>query len=427
MGAWVLINAPWYDIMLAIMGCILMIALLHITQINHRSLISSLRARHTADISGQALQDAKRQWSQLSETAEAFALYNRSLRLMLWNNAYLDVIGLAPDQVHDGMHWREMTNLGARSPLGDDVTLVAELDDANPVLQGHECHHRGRWLRSHFRRLPNGNLAVSHVDITELKDREAALVALQEDLRAARDAAETASHAKSRFLANMSHELRTPLNAVIGFADLMVQDCARNQVDAARHESYARIISDSGQHLLGIVSDMLDLARIEAGKIEVVESDTDIIDLTRSAARIAAGRQHTQDVVFKEDMPETKLRVRADARLLRQAIINLVGNAIKFSKPGGEIKLRIRDHGDRIDVSVEDHGIGIPAGRLAHVLEPFAQVESTESRRFGGIGLGLPLARQFAELHGGALVLNSIEGDGTTATLSLPGSRRLAA
>ncbi len=415
------------DITLALMGCILILALLHITQINHRSLISSLRARHMADISAQALQEAKTQWSQLSETAEAFALYNHRLHLLLWNNAYLDVIGLKPVQVRDGMRWRDMVALGARSPLGDDAALVMELDAANPVLQGHECHHRGRWLRSHFRKLPNGSLAVSHVDITELKDREAILVALQQDLRAARDAAETASQAKSRFLANMSHELRTPLNAVIGFADLMVVDCGRNQIDATRHESYARIISESGQHLLGIVSDMLDLARIEAGKIELVESETDLVDLARNAARIAAGRQHTQDVVITEAMPETKLRLRVDARLIRQALINLIGNAIKFSRPGGAILLRISDNADQIDVSVVDNGIGIPADRLAHVLEPFSQAENTESRRFGGVGLGLPLARQFVELHGGMLILESTEGVGTTATLRLPGTRRISA
>ena len=182
---------------------------------------------------------------------------------------------------------------------------------------------------------------MSHVDITALKNREAELLDLRDELEAARDEAEAASQAKSRFLANMSHELRTPLNAVIGFSDIMVQDCATGRDNSPMHAQYARTILESGQHLLSIVEDMLDLARIEAGKLRVLESNVDLVDLVRSASAMALGRGTTTGVTLRERLPEQPLPMRLDARLIRQALINLVGNALKFSRPNSEVTIAL--------------------------------------------------------------------------------------
>ncbi|HLU91652.1 MAG TPA: ATP-binding protein, partial [Pedomonas sp.] len=228
------------------------------------------------------------------------------------------------------------------------------------------------------------------------------------------------------FLANMSHELRTPLNAVIGFSDLLTQDLEAGRADPNLHGQYARTVLESGQHLLAIVEDMLDLARIEAGKLRVTEAQVDLVQLVHSAGRMARGRGTTDSVILEEQLPAAPLLARVDARLTRQALINLIGNALKFSRPEGRVLLRLTedDTGD-IRIDVVDEGIGIPQHLVEEVMKPFNQVENSEARRYGGIGLGLPLARQFVELQGGQLELKSRMHEGTHATIRLPGWRRV--
>lgn len=391
------------------------------SRIVYRSLLSSYRSQETAQNANRRFLTAQNEWAELSGAAEAFALFDEEGGLLLWNDAYSTLLGLSRNALSRGMTAREIgavamvRNLPEMQILTDDREALESFAVTIAELQ------LGRsWLRSTVRRLSNGHVAVSHVDVTSLKLREAELLALQLDLEAARVGAEEASQAKSRFLANISHELRTPLNAVIGFSDLLVQDAERTGDKAEKQRDYARLILYSGHHLLSLVDDMLDLARIESGKVSVDLHAIDICELVKTASHIAMGRQigtHRRIVLTGIETPHS---VYADPRLLRQALINIVGNAIKFSDVDDPIEIAVSKSGPQIVVTIVDHGIGIPEDMLEEVLKPFAQVESSETRRYGGVGLGLPLAKQFLEMMGGTLTLSSTLQVGTTVTLAVP-------
>ena len=411
---------------LAVLALGMLQAMLMANRLGYRSLVKGVRAQRAALLAGEELRDAQREWRELSETAEAFALFNHRHRLLLWNDAYARLLSVMPAMLTRGMSWGQIHALSGLDVLPESRLFSPPTDPEAATVLHDEFPLGLRWYRSTVRRLANGDVAVSHVDITALKNREAELLDLRDELEAARDEAEAASQAKSRFLANMSHELRTPLNAVIGFSDIMVQDCATGRDNSPMHAQYARTILESGQHLLSIVEDMLDLARIEAGKLRVLESNVDLVDLVRSASAMALGRGTTTGVTLRERLPEQPLPMRLDARLIRQALINLVGNALKFSRPNSEVTIALTgpdDAGGDVRLIIADQGIGIPDHLVEEVLKPFAQVEDSEARRYGGVGLGLPLARQFIELQGGQLRLESTLGEGTRAVITLPAAR----
>lgn len=405
----------------------LVLCLQRATDISHRTLIASVDANRSALQARQELMDAYGHWAELSETAEAFALFGKRRELLLWNDAYLRLLGLEGHAVSPGMDWE---TLAARV---DETTVLARLPEHSLLgkadleertgLLVREVEIRDRWYRSTVRALSNGHTAISHVDISALKYRESELMDLHRELQEAMASAESGSRAKSRFLANISHELRTPLNAIIGFSDLMVQDNLRGRDGTTRHPQYARTILDSGHHLLSLVEDMLDLARIEVGKLRLYTGSTDIIELVESAAQIALGREAAaaSEEILDLHLPEGPCFAVVDAKLLRQALINVISNAVKFSRKGQRVTVTLAEQGDRtLSIEVLDQGIGIPENMTDRVFEPFAQVEDSETRNFGGVGLGLPLARQFMELHGGSISLTSRIGEGTRVTLTLP-------
>ena len=240
-------------------------------------------------------------------------------------------------------------------------------------------------------------------------------------LRTARDAAEAADRAKSEFLSNMSHELRTPLNAVIGFSRLMV-DGLHGPLDP-RYRDFAKIIADSGAHLLGLIDDILAMARASPNGLalavrevpiaEIVISSLDMVRLPAAEAGVTCSSQIDPDI-------DT---VHADPAKLRQVLVNLLSNAIKFTDPPGAVSLTVRREADGgFAVHVADTGIGIPADKIALALEPFGQVEQGLSRRRTGIGLGLPLAQRLVELHGGTIEIASEPGLGTMVTARFPAS-----
>jgi PAS domain S-box-containing protein len=246
-------------------------------------------------------------------------------------------------------------------------------------------------------------------------------VLAQRTLRLAKEQAETASRAKSEFLANMSHELRTPLNAILGFAEI-IRDRLLGPIPD-RYAEYAQDIHSSGSHLLGIINDILDLSKVESGRVELVEEIVELPGIVRSVALLLRERVATAELTLKLEVPDGLL-IRADERKLKQVLMNLLSNAVKFTPAGGEIRVRARAEGGLgVVLEVADNGIGIAPEDLARALSPFGQVDSRLSRRYEGTGLGLPLARALTELHGGTLELDSVPGRGTTVRVTLPAAR----
>jgi PAS domain S-box-containing protein len=264
------------------------------------------------------------------------------------------------------------------------------------------------------------------LDITERKGAERALRAAKEQAEAAREQAEIASRAKSEFLANMSHEVRTPLNAIIGFSEILLKQVF-GPLGSDRYSSYVEDIHTSGNHLLGIINDILDLSKAESGRLSLDETQVDLSAVVTQCLRMLREKAVTQGVEVVSHVPAKTPKLYADARLVSQATINLVSNAIKFTRSGGTIVVSVAgepDGGYRL--SVQDSGIGISSQDLPKVREPFVQVASAFSREHQGTGLGLPLVDQILKLHGGSLEIESQLDRGTTVTARFPAERVIA-
>ncbi|HWE72446.1 MAG TPA: HAMP domain-containing sensor histidine kinase [Stellaceae bacterium] len=236
-------------------------------------------------------------------------------------------------------------------------------------------------------------------------------------------AAQAANRAKSEFLANMSHELRTPLNAIMGFSQIIAEETL-GPIGTGKYIEYSRDINGSAQHLLAIINDILDLARIEAGKSELNEEPLDPQMIVNSCIRVVSERAKIAGVTINFDPARSNFLFRGDERKLKQVLINLLSNAVKFTLSGGTIDVQWHLITDRCaQLTVADTGIGIAPADLARVLQPFAQAESGLNRRYEGTGLGLPLTRGLVELHGGTFCLESELGRGTKAIVELPLTR----
>jgi signal transduction histidine kinase len=222
----------------------------------------------------------------------------------------------------------------------------------------------------------------------------------------------------------MSHELRTPLNAIIGFSEV-IRDARMGPVDA-RYRDYARDIHNSGDHLLRLINDVLDLAKVEAGRLELHEEPLDLRKLFLDCSRLTADRLADGRLEFASTLPTEPPQILGDELRLKQILLNLLSNAIKFTPPGGRISLSATVIAEGLAMAVSDTGIGMDPNEIAIALEPFRQVDGAFARRFEGTGLGLPLAQRLAELHGGRLAVTSSKGSGTVATLYLPPRRVLA-
>ena len=264
--------------------------------------------------------------------------------------------------------------------------------------------------------LPGGGMVTSYTDITERKKVEAELVR-------AKESAEFADRAKSVFLANMSHELRTPLNAIIGFAQMMMRQ-TYGPLGDAHYDDYSQGIFESGDHLLSLINDILDISKIEAGQVDLNETELDTAMVIKDCRRLIEARAEEAGLTLRDDFGDGLPALRADERMLKQMLLNLLSNAVKFTERGGEITIssELTSLGS-VKLSVADTGIGIATSDIPKAMSTFGQVGDTLNRRFGGTGLGLPLVKALAEMHDGGFEIESAVGAGTKATIWFPKDR----
>ncbi|MBV8889134.1 MAG: response regulator [Alphaproteobacteria bacterium] len=298
------------------------------------------------------------------------------------------------------------------------ILMATSLDDVSSITEAYEAG------ATDFIAKPINWLILNHRVRYMLRAGRAfdLLRQNQERLQAAKDAAEAASRAKSEFLANMSHELRTPLNAIIGFSSLM-RDAMLGPL-LPKYVEYATVIGDSGHHLLAIISDILDIAKAESGRLQLAEEEVEIARVVALSAsmieQMAAKAEVDCRIEIENDLPV----ILGDPSKLAQIMVNLLSNAVKFTPAGGRISLAVgRDRSEGLTLRVADTGIGIAAEMLAVALAPFGQVESGLTRKYDGVGLGLPLTKRLVELHGGSMEIASEPGRGTAVTVRLPPSR----
>ena len=351
---------------------------------------------------------------------DGMAFFDTEDRLVLWNARYAAVNPELAVHLKPGLSFREILQIGIDEGRYDDAIgreeewLEERLTVRRQTFVSLEQRVLGdQWLRVQDRRTGEGGVVTVCTDITDLK-RDAEALAL------ARDAAQSASVAKSQFLANMSHEIRTPLNGVIG----LTQALAKTELDAEQQE-ILDLIQSSGRTLQTLLSDILDLARVESGKLELSEDDFDLARTVREAAQLYAENARDKHLDYNIDIDVGEdLWVRGDSVRLKQILTNLISNAIKFTEKGF-VSLtvqrgRLRDGAPALAFAVEDTGLGFDADTRDRLFQRFEQADGGITRRFGGSGLGLSICRQLAEMMGGDLDCESAPGGGSTFILTLP-------
>lgn len=324
--------------------------------------------------------------------------------------------------------------------IGSNFTTIIHPDDMPNLRQVHRellvpgtsrsatirmRHQDGRelWIETVCRSSGDPSTGRVHEIITVSRDVTVRKLA-EIEINKARETAESANRTKSRFLATMSHELRTPLNAIIGFSDMI-----RSELFGAlppRYREYSELIHESGTLLLDLINDILDMSKIEAGRFELLLEDFEVSDVVSSCARLMRSKAEQSGLSITTKVQPGTL-VMADRRAVKQILLNLISNAVKFTPSGGEITLAATAHGDQVALSVTDTGVGIPPSDLPRLGRPFEQATQDPTLAKAGTGLGLALVRSMAQLHGGDLTIESQEGRGTTVTVHLPRHRLAAA
>jgi two-component system, cell cycle sensor histidine kinase PleC len=416
----------------------------HITRDHETAepLLTAIAAAEQQEVA--ASSDANARLRDAVETiSEAFVLWNNQNRLVMCNSKYQQFHGLPDAAIRPGTIYEEVIASAADPVIrkrikvdGDgeeSCTYEAQLED-------------GRWLHINERRTRDGGYVSVGTDITVLKESQQRLADSEQQLRASvtelrlsrreleqqkqqlvdlaekyaleKNRAEAANRAKSEFLANISHELRTPLNAVIGFSEVMEQGLF-GPLGHAKYREYARDIHQSGTYLLEVINDILDMSKIEAGRMALDIDNVDVADIVEDSMKIVGQAAVEREISLSRHGP-SKLMVEADRRALKQVFLNLLSNAVKFTRDGGSIDAHLSRTRGLVRVAIKDTGIGIPESDIIKLGRPFEQVENQFSKSHQGSGLGLAISRALIELHGGSLQIKSREDQGTTVTCTLP-------
>ena len=380
------------------------------------------------------LQSAEaRLFDALRSMNDSFVIWDQMDRLVLWNTKFEDFFGFQPGQLHQGMAYA-MVEYHA----DQHIAQTAKIDDQT----GSEIQLAdGRWLRYLETHTTDGGRVSIGTEVTTIRTREQQLqvnqdalektinvlrksqvriVELAENYEQEKIRAEEANQSKSEFLANMSHELRTPLNAINGFSDIMKKEMFGPLGDA-RYKEYVNDILFSGQHLLSLINDILDMSKIEAGKMTLNTEPLIMSDMISQVIRIVRGRADENRLKLVYEGSQTP-EIEADPRAVKQILLNLTTNAIKFTPEGGMVRIAVEPKSAGLIVHVSDTGIGISKQDIARLAQPFEQIDSQHSRQHEGTGLGLALSKSLVELHGGNFKISSVVGEGTTVTFTLPNS-----
>jgi two-component system cell cycle sensor histidine kinase PleC len=381
---------------------------------------------------------------------EAFVLWDAGDRLVLCNSHFQRLHKLPDSAVTPGTSYETVIEVGS---MPEVRTRLHESGTQAPGARTFEAQlDDGKWLHISERRTKDGGYVSVGTDITRIKEHEQKLVDNDLRLRATvidlkrsqaalerqaleladlaekysqeKTRAEEANQTKSKFLANMSHELRTPLNAIIGFSEIM-ESGMFGTLGSEKYQEYCHDILTSGHYLLEVINDILDMSKIEAGRMKL---DMEPLDLSKTLAeslRVVSGRADDKNLLLDADIEGT-ISVVADRRAIKQIIVNLLSNAVKFTPDGGKVVVRSRELSDSILLMIADTGIGIAPQSLARLGRPFEQVESQLTKTYHGSGLGLAIARSLTNLHGGSMRLRSRLGAGTVVCVSLPRDARKA-
>ena len=367
----------------------------------------------------------------LSSMNDSFVIWDQLDRLVLWNNRFSDFFGIDPQMLQQGLD-NATVDYHAKNAIQETYAL----DGTN----GYEIHLKdGRWIRYLETHTADGGRVSIGTDVTGIRTRESQLqvnqgalqrtidvlkqsqvriVELAENYEQEKIRAEEANQSKSEFLANMSHELRTPLNAINGFSDIMKKEMFGPLGDP-RYKEYVSDILFSGQHLLSLINDILDMSKIEAGKMTLNTATLQMSDMINQVIRIVRGRadDNRLKLIYDEQVvPE----IEADPRAVKQILLNLATNAIKFTPEGGAVTIDVNPNSAGLIMSITDTGIGISEEDIQRLAQPFEQIDSQHSRKHEGTGLGLALSKSLVELHGGNFRIESVVGQGTKVTFTLP-------
>jgi two-component system, cell cycle sensor histidine kinase PleC len=402
------------------------------------------------DITEQKLADRLNQEAEIrlkdaiEAISEAFVLWDADNRLVVCNSKYQQFHSLPAHVCQPQTPYEELARAAkeplvrqrmalAGAELGEGQTFEVQLED-------------GRWLQINERRTKDGGFVSVGTDITALKrneeklrESERELMNTVRDLQKSRltleqqsqrladlaekysrekTRAEAANRSKSEFLANMSHELRTPLNAIIGFSEVMEQQIF-GPITTPKYVDYARDIHRSGQYLLDVINDILDMSKIEAGRIKLEVARFDLVAMIEDALRMIAPRALEGGVKIARAVPAS-LDITADRRALKQVLINILANGVKFTPEGGQVRVAVRGLSGATEIAISDTGIGIEASELPKLGRPFEQVENQFTKTRSGSGLGLAISKSLVELHDGTIEIDSEPGRGTTVIILIP-------